>query len=59
MSFIKHENKIVYEEFLVVKAFTLRKTHWKMYENYRKIFDCLFGYSVLFLCYMKLISFSL
>ena len=59
MSFTKHKNKIVYEKVVVVKNIhnlkdSLKKV-WKLQIKLSE-FDCLTGYSVLFLCYLKLIS---
>ena len=59
-SFTKHENKIVYENVLLVKIIhnskhSLEKV-WKLQIKFCE-FDCLTGYSVLFLCYSKQISF--
>ena len=59
MSFTIHKNKIVYEKVLVVKSIhnskdSLKKVcklQIKFFE-----FDCLTGYSVLFICYLKLNS---
>ena len=60
MGFTKHKNKYVYEKVLVVKSIhkskdSLKKV-WKLQIKFSE-FDCLTGYSVLFLCYLKLISF--
>ena len=59
MSFTKHKKNIVYEKVLVVKRIhiskdSLRKV-WKLQIKFSEI-DCLTGYSVLFSCYLKLIS---
>ena len=60
MGFTKQKNKIVYEKLLVVKS--INKTN----DSLKKVcklqikfseFDCLTGYSVLFLCYLTLILF--
>ena len=60
MGFTKQKNKIVYEKVLVVKSIhksndSLRKV-WKLQIKFYE-FDCLTGYSVLFLCYLTLILF--
>ena len=61
MSFTKHKNKSVYDEkILVVKSIhnsidSLKKM-WKLQIIFSE-FDSLFGYSVLFQCYLKLILF--
>ena len=60
MGFIKQKNKIVYEKVLVVKSIhksndSLKKV-WKLQIKVSE-FDCLTGYSVLFLCYLTLILF--
>ena len=60
MIFTKHRNRIVYEKVSVVKSIhnskdSLKKV-WKLQITVSE-FDCLTGYSVLFLCYLKLISF--
>ena len=60
MSLTKHKNKIVYEKVLIVKSIhnskdSLKKV-WKLQIKFSE-FDCLTGYSVSFLCYLKLISF--
>ena len=54
MGFTKHKNKYVYEKVLVVKSIhkskdSLKKV-WKLQIKFSE-FDCLTGYSVLFLCY--------
>ena len=59
MSFTKHKNKIVYEKVLVVKSIHNSKDSLEKVcklQNKFSEFDCLTGYSVLFLCYLKLIS---
>ena len=60
MSFTRHKNKIVYEKVLVVKSIHNSKVSlkkgWKLQIKFRE-FDYSTGYSVLFLCFMKLISF--
>ena len=58
--FTKHKNKIVQEKVSAVKSIrnskdSLKKV-WKLQIKFSE-FDCLTGYSVLFLCYLKLISF--
>ena len=60
MSFTKHENKIVYEKVLLVKIIHNSKDSLEKYESikFRK-FECSTGYSVLFFCHLKLISFLL
>ena len=60
MGFTKQKNKIVYEKVLVVKSIhksndSLKKV-WKLQIKFSE-FDCLTGYSVLFLCYLTLILF--
>ena len=60
MGFTKQKNKIVYEKVLVVKNIhksndSLKKV-WKLQIKFSE-FDCLTGYSVLFLCYLTLILF--
>ena len=60
MGFTKQKNKIVYEKVLVVKSIhksndSLKKV-WKLQITFSE-FDCLTGYSVLFLCYLTLILF--
>ena len=50
MSVTKHKNKIVYEKVLVVKS---------IHNSNDSQFDCLTGYSILFLCYLKLVLFLL
>ena len=60
MGFTKQKNKIVYEKVLVVKSIhksndSLKKV-WKLQIKFSK-FDCLPGYSVLFLSYLTLILF--
>ena len=60
MRFTKHKNIIVYEKVSVVKSIhnsedSLKKV-CKLHLKFSD-FDCLTGYSVLFLCYLKLISF--
>ena len=59
MSFTKHKIKMVYEKVLVVKSIhnskDLLKKVWKLQINFSE-FDCLTGYSVVFLCYLELIS---
>ena len=62
MSFTKHKNKTVYEKVFLVKSIhnsrdSLKKV-WKLQLKFRE-FHCLTGYSVLILCYSKLISFLL
>ena len=61
MGFTKQKNKIVYEKILVVKSIhksndSLKKV-WKLQIKFSE-FDCLTGYSVLFLCYLTLILFQ-
>ena len=59
MSFTKHKNKIVNEKVLVVRSIHNSKDSLKKVcklEIKFSEFDCLTGYSVLFLCYLKLIS---
>ena len=58
MGFTKQKNKIVYEKVLVVKSIhksndSLKKV-WKLQIKFSE-FDCLTGYSVLFLCYLTLL----
>ena len=60
MGFTKHENEIVYEKLFVVKSVhkskdSLKKV-WKLQIKLSE-FGCLIRYSVLILCYLKLISF--
>ena len=60
MGFTKQKNKIVYEKVLVVKSIhksndSLTKV-CKLQIKFSE-FDCLTGYSVLFLCYLTLILF--
>ena len=60
MGFTKQKNKSVYEKILVVKSIhksndSLKKV-WKLQIKFSE-FDCLTGYSVLFLCYLTLILF--
>ena len=60
MSLTKRKNKFVYEKVLVVKSIhnsndSLKKV-WKLQINFSEL-GCLTGYSVLFLCYLELISF--
>ena len=60
MGFTKQKNKIVYEKILVVKSIhksndSLKKV-WKLLIKFSE-FDCLTGYSVLFLCYLTLTLF--
>ena len=60
MGFTKQKNKIVYEKVLVVKSIhrsndSLKKV-CKLQIKFSE-FDCLTGYSVLFLCYLTLILF--
>ena len=53
--------KLFTRKFYWSNIFTSQNIHWKKYENYKQKFcefDCLTGYSVLFLCYSKLISFK-
>ena len=57
MGFTKQKNKIVYEKVLVVKS--IHKSNdslKKVCKSQMKFseFDCLTGYSVLFLCYLNL-----
>ena len=60
MGYTKQKNKIVYEKVLVVKSIhksndSLKKV-CKLQIKFSE-FDCLTGYSVLFLCYLTLILF--
>ena len=66
MSFTKHENKINFENKICLRESFTGQNHSKFKrftEKSMKIqkkireFDCLTGHSVLFLCYLKLISF--
>ena len=57
MGFTKQKNKIVYEKVLVVKSIHKSNDSLKMVCKLQmkfSEFDCLTGYSVLFLCYLHL-----